>query len=82
MDVVGGVAATGASMSVDVMGQAGVGHQGYYDTTPPRRAGKPYPQRTRIGHGYDQGSGVANDPAHVADADEAAAVAEDGAFLA
>ena len=51
MDVVGGVAATGASMSVDVMGQAGVGHQGYYDTTPPRRAGKPYPQRTRIGHG-------------------------------
>ena len=82
MDVVGGVAATGASMSVDVMGQAGVGHQGYYDTTPPRRAGKPYPQRTRIGHGYDQGSGVANDPVHVADADEAAAVAEDGAFLA
>ena len=82
MDAVGGVAATGASMSVDVMGQAGVGHQGYYDTTPPRRPGKPHPQRTRSGHGYDQSGGVANDPAHVANADDAAASAEDGAFLA
>ena len=82
MDAVGGVAATGASMSVDLMGQAGVGHQGYYDTTPPRRPGKPHPQRTRSGHGYDQSGGVANDPAHVANADDAAAIAEDGAFLA
>jgi len=86
MESVGRVAATGASMSVDVMGQAGVGHQGYYDTTPPRRRGKPYPQPTRVGHGYDQGgAGVANDPAHIANADEAAAAAaaaEDGAMLA
>ena len=81
MDAVGKVASTGASMSVDVMGQAGVGHQGYYDTTPPRRTGKPSPQRTRVGHGQDQG-GVANDPAQIANADEAAAVAEDGAMLA
>lgn len=81
MDVLGGVASTGASMSVDVMGQAGVGHQGYYDTTPPRRPGKAYPQRVRVGHGYDEG-GVANDPAHISDADEAAEVAEDGAMLA
>lgn len=81
MDVMGGVAATGASMSVDVMGQAGVGHQGYYDTTPPRRSGKPYPQRTRVGRGYDHG-GVANEPAHIGDADEAGDVAEDGAMLA
>jgi type IV secretion system protein TrbL len=83
MDSIGSVAATGASMSVDVMGQAGVGHQGYYDTTPPRRRGKPYPQPNRVGHGYDHdGGGVANDPAHIANADEAAAAAEDGAMLA
>lgn len=85
MDAVGKVASTGASMSVDVMGQAGVGHQGYYDTTPPRRAGKPPPQRTRVGRihdaGQDQG-GVANDPAQIPSADDAAAVAEDGAMLA
>jgi hypothetical protein len=81
MDVVGGVASTGASTMVDVMGQAGVGHQGYYDTTPPRRSGKPHPQRTRIGHGYDHG-GVANEPAHLGDADDAAEAAEDGAMLA
>lgn len=81
MDVLGGVAATGASMSVDVMGQAGVGHQGYYDTTPPRHAQKPRPHRTRVGHGFDH-EGVANEPAHIANADGAAAVAEDGAMLA
>lgn len=80
MDAVGGVAATGAAMSVDVMGQAGVGHQGYYDTTPPRRSGKPAPQRTRVGQGYDRG-GVGNDPAHI-DAADAAELAEDGAMLA
>jgi hypothetical protein len=76
MDAVGKVASTGASMSVDVMGQAGVGHQGYYD-----RTGKPLPQPPRVGHGHDEG-GVANDPAHIANVDEASAVAEDGAMLA
>lgn len=80
MSVVGGVAAAGASMSVDVMGQSGVGHQGYYDTTPPRRAGKPPPQRTRVGLGLDRG-GVAHDPPHV-DAADASTLLEDGEMLA
>lgn len=43
----GGIAAQGASLGVDVMGQAGVGHQGYYDTTP-ARPGRV--ARTRTGH--------------------------------
>jgi hypothetical protein len=94
MDLVGGIAATGASMSVDVMGQSGVGHQGYYDTTPPPRRGRPA-TRTRIGHGWDPGHGVAHDPMHLAgdwgdaadgsgpaEVGEAAEIAEDGAFLA
>lgn len=80
MDVVGGIAAAGASMSVDVMGQSGVGHQGYYDTTPPRRAGKATPHRTRVGRGDDQG-GVANHPTHL-DAGQVAELAEDGEMLA
>jgi len=81
MNALGAVAATGASMSVDVMGQSGVGHQGYYDTTPPRRSERPTPQRTRTGHGWDPRGGVANDPTHI-DAGEAADVAEEGAMLA
>jgi type IV secretion system protein TrbL len=85
MEAVGGVAATGAAMGVDLMSQAGVGHQGYYDTTPPRKPGKPQPQMTRVGNGFDPGHGVANDPGHIdghMDAGELAEVAEDGAFLA
>ena len=85
MDAVGGVASAGASMSVDVMGQSGVGHQGYYDTTPPRRSGKPAPQRTRVGRGADHGSdrgGVAHDPAQLAGSGDAAGLAEEGAMLA
>ena len=84
MDAVGTVAATGASMSVDVMGQSGVGNQGYYDTTPPRRGGKSPQARTRVGHGWDPHHGAANDPAHLssADAGEASELAGDGAFLA
>ena len=70
MGAIGSVASAGASMSVDMMGQAGVGHQGYYDTTPPRRSGQPYPQRTRVGQGHDAG-GVANDPAHLLDLGDA-----------
>jgi type IV secretion system protein TrbL len=85
MDLVGGVAATGASMSVDVMGQSGVGHQGYYDTTPPPRRSRSA-ARTRVGHGWDPAQGAANDPAHIGGSGgataEAAEVAEDGAFLA
>jgi type IV secretion system protein TrbL len=82
MNAVGTVASSGAAMSVDVMGQSGVGHQGYYDTTPPRRSGRQTPQRTRVGQGFDQPRGVANDPAHVANADEAADLAEDEAMFA
>jgi type IV secretion system protein TrbL len=84
IDAMGTVASAGASMGVDVMGQSGVGHQGYYDTTPPRRPGRRSPVRTRVGQGWDEhsGGGVANDPPHIANADEAAAAAEDGAMLA
>lgn len=82
MDVVGGIAVTGASMSVDVMGQSGVGHQGYYDTTPPPRRGKQQ-QRTRVGHGWDPHQGAAHDPAHIGgggdSSAEAADLAADGA---
>lgn len=93
MDLVGGIATTGASMSVDVMGQSGVGHQGYYDSTPPPRRSQPAP-RTRVGHGWDPAHGAANDPAHMgggggttgpaepAEGSEVAGIAEDGAFLA
>jgi hypothetical protein len=88
MDVIGGVASTGASMGVDVLAQSGVGHQGYYDTTPPRRPGKPYPQRIRVGPGYDYGGGhgqhgdygAANDPGHI-DSGEITEDAESGEFL-
>jgi hypothetical protein len=93
MDLVGGIAATGASMSVDVMGQSGVGHQGYYDSTPPPRQNQPA-RRIRVGHGWDPAHGAANDPAHLggggttagpadgSDVSEVAGIAEDGAFLA
>jgi hypothetical protein len=46
LSALGGVATHGASLGVDVMGQAGVGHQGYYDTTPQRGR---RPVRTRTG---------------------------------
>ncbi|MGH3420451.1 MAG: hypothetical protein ACRDOD_12800 [Streptosporangiaceae bacterium] len=90
MDAVGTVATHGASMSVDVMGQAGVGHQGYYDTTPRQRSAGHAKTRTRVGHGWDPDQGQANDPPHsggaeageAADAGDAGELAEDGAFLA
>lgn len=63
MQTVGSVAAHGASMSVDVMGQSGVGHQGYYDTTPRPRRGNAGPPRTRVGHGWDPHEGAVHDPA-------------------
>ena len=84
MDAVGKVAATGAAMSVDVMGQSGVGTQGYYDTTPPPRPHKSPRTRTRVGHGWDPHHGAANDPAPLsgADAGEIEEAASEGAFLA
>ncbi len=69
MGAVGTVAATGAAMTADVMGQAGIGNQGYYDTTPPPRGGKGPQPRTRVGHGWDPHHGAANDPAHLGSAD-------------
>jgi len=58
MTAVGSVAQHGASMGVDVMGQAGFGSQGYYDTTPPARRGHPHPVRTRVGSSdHDNGPG-------------------------
>ena len=62
MAMAGSVAAHGASMSVDVMGQSGVGHQGYYDTTPRPRRGHASPPRPRVGHGWDPHEGAAHDP--------------------
>ena len=88
MEGISSVASRGASMSVDVLGHAGVGNQGYYDTTPPRRPDKPPPQRTRVGRGHDgdQGGhdhgGAANDPPQMISADAAAGLAEEGAMFA
>jgi type IV secretion system protein TrbL len=65
----GTVAAHGASMTLDVLGQSGVGHQGYYDTTPPAATGKRGPVRTRVGHGWGPDeppeAGAANEPARI-----------------
>lgn len=86
MTKVGSIAQQGASMGVDVMGQSGVGHQGYYDSTPASPRGVSQgnqPHRTRVGHGWDSHQGVAHDlqPSfHVPPELEGAA--EDGAFLA
>lgn len=84
IDAVGNVAAHGASMTVDVMGQAGVGHQGYYDTSPRPRAGGGGTVRTRVGHGWDSDQGSANDslPGGDAEGGEAAEIADRDAFLA
>jgi hypothetical protein len=71
-------------MGVDVLGQSGVGNQGYYDTS---HAGRDKQRRRRplqhhhldheleLDHGSD--AGVANDIPP-----EAQAAVEDGAFLA
>ena len=77
MAAIGSVAAHGASMSVDVMGQSGVGHQGYYDTSPGNSPRSPATQgglgghgrrgapRTRVGHGWDPHEGASQEPPHV-----------------
>ena len=54
LEKTGKVAQTGAAMSLDVLGQAGIGNQGYYSTetterTPNRRA-----QGRTHGHGHEQ----------------------------
>lgn len=93
MTKIGDVAQQGAAMGVDVMGQSGVGQQGYYDTTPrvrpPSRPGK-QSQSARVGHGWDPGQGAMQPPGHRAESQtqtqpqvppEAEAVAQDGAVL-
>ncbi|UUW92497.1 type IV secretion system protein [Pimelobacter simplex] len=82
MEKTGKVAQTGAAMSVDVLGQTGVGNQGYYPTdhTPEQ---KRHGQHREGQHGQKfrpvndaNGAGVANDIPP-----EAQAAVEDGAFL-
>lgn len=61
MSKTGQLAQAGASMSVDVLGQAGIGNQGYYDTSysPGEKSG----QRQRLRNPQTiETPGVANDP--------------------
>jgi type IV secretion system protein TrbL len=75
MEKTGNVAQTGASMGVDVLGQSGIGNQGYYPT---EHSPKQKKQRHKLKPFNDtNGDGVANDiPPEVQTA------VEDGAFLA
>lgn len=90
MDKTGQIAKTGASMGVDVLGQSGVGNQGFYDVghTPrgsshARRLGNPQSGGSSGDKAGDKDSGsgdskgVANDIKPVA-----TEAVEDGAFLA
>lgn len=75
MEKTGKVAQTGVSMGVDVLGQSGIGNQGYYPT-------EHSPKQKKQGHRLKpfndtNGDGVANDIPP-----EAQAAVEDGAFLA
>jgi type IV secretion system protein TrbL len=81
----GQIAQAGASMSVDVLGQDGIGNQGYYDTSYSPRGGRPYRQRVGNPQAFeksgnndsDDGKGVANDIPP-----RAQTSVEEGAFLA
>ena len=87
MEKTGQAAQTGASMSVDVLGQSGIGNQGYYDTSYGARGGRSHrrgnPQAfEKSGHNdsdeHDESpAGVANDIPP-----QAQTAIEDGAFLA
>ncbi|RYB88289.1 hypothetical protein EUA06_21825 [Nocardioides glacieisoli] len=89
MEKTGKVAQAGASMSVDVLGQSGIGNQGYYPTEhhpKQRRQGSPKQGSSRQGQeqGHTSkpfndtnGDGIANDIKPVA-----TEAIEDGAFLA
>ena len=80
MDKAGKVAQYGAAMGVDVLGQAGIGNQGYYPTDhDPKQAA----QKSKKAHQMrplndTNGDGVANDSPPPA----ATTAIEDGAFLA
>ncbi len=78
MEKTGKVAQAGASMSVDVLGQSGIGNQGYYPTdhTPKqKRQGQPGQKLRPLND--TNGDGVANDLPP-----EAQVAVEDGAFIA
>ena len=87
MDKTGKVAQAGASMGIDVLGQGGIGNQGYYDTShSPRQAkdtnGRAHRMQPLNDTNHD---GVANDnpPPKVASSGSAgSAGAEDAVFLA
>lgn len=77
MEKTGKVAQAGASMSVDVLGQGGIGNQGYYPTEhDPKQKKQGHKQKQRPFNDTN-GDGVANDIPP-----EAQAAVEDGAFLA
>lgn len=87
MNTTGRLAQAGASMGIDVLGQSGIGYQGYYDVShTPRpangRQSKRHPIHDTNDHTGDhfggQDDGVANDSPPPA----VQAAAEDGAFLA
>lgn len=70
MERTGRVAQTGGRMTVDVLGQAGVGNQGYYDTSyasPSRSPGgdRTGTHTTRTGPGWDAAAGRRPDPGMV-----------------
>jgi len=77
MDRTGKVAQAGAGMGVDVLGQSGIGNQGYYDTShSPKQAGqKQHHKRQPIND--TNKDGVANDIPP-----EAQTAVEDGGFIA
>ncbi|MEJ7831876.1 MAG: hypothetical protein WKF79_03100 [Nocardioides sp.] len=84
MEKTGKVAQAGASMGVDVLGQSGIGNQGYYDTNHSPRGGRSHRRRPgnpqafeKSGHnGSGDRSGVAKDIPP-----EAQTAVEEGAFL-
>ena len=76
MEKTGKVAQAGASMSVDVLGQSGIGNQGYYPTDHTPKQKQQGQQRQKLRPLNDtNGDGVANDIPP-----EAQAAVEDGAF--
>lgn len=77
MEKTGKVAQAGASMSVDVLGQSGIGNQGYYPTDHDPKQKKQGPKQKQRPFNDTNGDGVANDIPP-----EAQAAVEDGAFIA
>lgn len=78
MDKAGAIAQHGAAMSVDVLGQSGIGNQGYYDLShsPKEAAQKQKQMHQRQPINDTNRDGVANDLPP-----QAQTLADDGAFL-